>query len=173
MDKLVRDNEGQLLIEAIVAVSLMVVGLFGVFGVLSQSLGLNRVATDQYIAVSLASEGIEIAKNVVDGNAVKGGGTPWNNCISAANQEYAVDYTSECLDDTRSNKLLEFDSQSGLYGYDLESGRQTRFERAVRVENFPAEDKIRITSTVNWRGRGGVDYSIELQDNFYNWRDLR
>ena len=172
MDRLARNNRGQILIEAIVAISLMVIGLFGIFGVLSQSLGLNRIATDQYIAVGLASEGVEVAKNVLDSNAIRGGSTPWNQCVDAADEEYAVDYTTECLDDTRADKFLEFDDSTGLYGYDLENGRQTKFERLVQVENL-SPDRIRVTATVNWRGRGGVDYDIVIQDNFYNWRDLR
>jgi len=54
-----RRNNGQLIIEMIVAVSLLMIGLLGIFAVLSQSLGLNRVAANQYIAAHLAAEGIE------------------------------------------------------------------------------------------------------------------
>ena len=70
-------QRGQLLIEAMVAVSLMLVGLLGIFGVLSRSLGLSRVAADQFVAVNLASEGIEIAKNLLDSNIKQG--LAWNS----------------------------------------------------------------------------------------------
>ncbi|MBI2506531.1 MAG: hypothetical protein HYW00_00070, partial [Candidatus Colwellbacteria bacterium] len=43
-----------------IAMSVMSVGLLSVFAVLSQSLGLNRVVAEQYIASNLAAEGIEV-----------------------------------------------------------------------------------------------------------------
>ncbi|MEK7182766.1 MAG: prepilin-type N-terminal cleavage/methylation domain-containing protein, partial [Patescibacteria group bacterium] len=57
---------GQTLVELMIAMSVMSVGLLGVFAVLSQSLGLNRVVANQYVAANLAAEGIEVVKNIAD-----------------------------------------------------------------------------------------------------------
>ena len=39
---------------------------------LSNSIALNRVVNDQFIANYLAMEGIEVVKNIVDGNIIQG-----------------------------------------------------------------------------------------------------
>ena len=71
-----RLSDGQVLVELMVAISVMVIGLLGIFTLLSQSLGLNRVAADQYIAANLAAEGVEVAKNILDHNVIER--NPWN-----------------------------------------------------------------------------------------------
>ena len=54
-------SSGQVLIEAMVAISIVTVGLLGIFSVLSRSLSLNRTVADNYVAANLAAEGIEIS----------------------------------------------------------------------------------------------------------------
>ena len=54
------------MVEAMVAMSVIVIGLLGVFALSSNSISLNRVAADRYIAVNLANEGIELVKNLIE-----------------------------------------------------------------------------------------------------------
>src|SRR3989344_7355701 len=70
-------RSGQALVEVMVAVSILTVGFLGIVGLLSRALALNRVVADNYTATYLAAEGIEITKNIVDGNVVQG--QPWNS----------------------------------------------------------------------------------------------
>ena len=49
-----------------VAITVLTVGFLGISSLLSQSLALNRVTTNEITATYLASEGIEIAKNLID-----------------------------------------------------------------------------------------------------------
>src|SRR4030042_2492611 len=121
---------GQLLIEALVAVSLMMVGMLGVFGVLSQSLGLNRVAADQYIAVNLASEGIELIKNATEycsfGDLSVGG-------------DYIIETEGDRqpreIDNPEGNddSILKF--EDGIYRHSG-GGAPTKFRRWVNVQNI-------------------------------------
>ncbi len=163
-----KKQEGQLLVEAIVAVSLMLVGLLGVFSVLSRSLGLSRVAADQFVAVNLASEGIEIAKNILDGNIKQG--IAWNSG-GFSGSEAAVDYMSQSLvdcDDSGDLYLID-----GLYTCDEEPGVSSRFNRKLFLETEPGGEVVKVRSVVEWRERGGFESSVEVEDHFYNWRDLR
>ena len=63
-----RKNKGYILIEAIIAITIAVVGLLGIFSLLSRSLSLNRVVADRFVASYLVAESIEIVKNLVDNN---------------------------------------------------------------------------------------------------------
>src|SRR3989344_7063024 len=84
---------GQLLVEAMVALGVITVGLLGMLELLSNSLSLNRVAADQYTGTYIASEGIEIIKNLIDKNVIAG--APWNTGFS--NGFYEADYTNVSL----------------------------------------------------------------------------
>ena len=163
-----RDN-GQLIVEMMVAVSLLVIGLLGVFAVLSQSLGLNRVAANQFVAANLAAEGIEVTKNIVDANFIND--AQWNLYIEDGQYEVQFDDTSlignEASDNPSQQKFLSLNN--GRYSYDS-GGEETRFKRIITIENSEDLTEIRVISRVYWRDRGGVDFDIVLEDRFKNWR---
>lgn len=169
----VASRGGQLIVEMMVAISLLVIGLLGIFAVLSQSLGLNRVAANQYIAANLAAEGIEVTKNILDINFIAGESVPWNSGF--LNRDYTVEHNSPFLDPdpNKLSETLKFDESSGLYGYD--SGKNTNFRRVISIKNLPpppaSPTEIKVTSHVYWKDRGGVDFEIELEDRFRNWRE--
>src|SRR3989344_6064232 len=94
-----RHEQGQILVELMVAISVMVIGLLGIFTLLSESLGLNRVAADQYIAANLAAEGVEGAKNILEHNVIER--NPWNEGLER-DGEFGVEYSSIVLDDNLS-----------------------------------------------------------------------
>ncbi|MDP2650887.1 MAG: prepilin-type N-terminal cleavage/methylation domain-containing protein, partial [bacterium] len=159
-----RDQKGQTLVELMIAMSVMSIGFLGVFAVLSQSMGLNRVVSNQYIASNLAAEGIEVIKNIADSNTLQAGGV-WNAGLGSGN--FGVEHKSVLLNEDWANQNLKFDSNTGLYGYD--AGTPTNFRRIVSITNIsPAE--ISVSSTVRWRDRGGTEFEIVLQDRFFNWR---
>ena len=165
-------QKGQLLIEAMVAVSLMLVGLLGIFGVLSRSLGLSRVAADQFVAVNLASEGIEIAKNLLDSNLKQG--LAWNaNFVDG--EAVPVGYLSSALDGAGSceGPELYLDPATGFYTCEAITGVSSRFSRVLDIETELSGERINVISTVTWKVRGGFDSSVTVEDHFYNWRDLR
>src|SRR3989338_4130432 len=68
---------GQLLIESMIAITIVVVGILAVFTLLSESQSLNRVVADRYIGTYLASEGLELIKNLIDKNYIQQ--LPWNS----------------------------------------------------------------------------------------------
>ena len=64
--KNIRSRRGQSIVEALVALSLLVVALLGIETLLARSFLLDRVTTDQTKATYLASEGVEIMKSLLD-----------------------------------------------------------------------------------------------------------
>ena len=154
-------KKGQLLIESGIAISILVIGLLGIFGLLSRSLSLNNVISSQYIASNLASEGVEVVKNLIDANIIQF--RPWNQGISTGS--YEVVYNSQALEPNQ-NRFLLFDSSDNTYNY--QNGQPTFFKRVIEIENIGA-DEIRVNSKVNWQIKGG-SYSINAEDHFFNWR---
>jgi len=158
------------MVELMVSMSLMVVGMLGIFAVLSQSLGLNRVVANQYVAVNLAAEGIEVTKNILDANFVNG--REWNAGFIDGN--YGVQFNSTALDASYANMPLRFNINTGMYNYDV-SGTETNFRRTVSIRSFDNTgdtftDEIKVVSRVIWKDRGGIDFEVELEDRFRNWR---
>lgn len=165
-----KPRSGQVTIEALVAVSVLVFGFLGAFTLLSRSLFFNRVATDDYIASYLASEGIEVAKNIIDNNYIErlnDSAIPWNDGFSDG--DFEVEHSS--LDLTPvvscgSLRSLLLDPATNLYSY---SGTvQTSFSRCLRVALLSPEE-VRVNSIVTWR-TGPVEKSVNLEDRFFDWR---
>ena len=155
-------KKGQLLIESMIAISIIVVGLLGLVGLLSRSLSLNRVVSDQFTANYLAAEGIEVVKNIVDANTVQK--QPWN--LGLANGEYQVSYDSVQLESTLRQPLV-FEEGTGRYSYGF--GRPTSFVRTIKIELL-SQDEIKVNSIVNWTTRGGGKFEVNTEDHFFNWR---
>lgn len=156
------NQRGQLLIEAMIAISIITVGILGVLALLSRSLTLNRVVADQYTATYLAAEGIEVVKNIIDTNIVNS--RPWNAGLSDG--FFEVDFESTALSSDQ-GRQIQFDAASGRFGY--QGGSQTNYRRRIEIELIGA-DEVRVNSTVDWVTRGGGTFTLNVEDHFFNWR---
>jgi len=153
-------------VELMIAMSVMSIGFLGVFAVLSQSLGLNRVVANQYIAANLAAEGIEVVKNITDSNVARG--DAWN--LGLRSGDFGAQYDSEAkdLNEAWARIPLNFDSATGRYRYDAKT--PTKFQRTVSINNIPGGNEMQVKSVVMWSDRGGTLFEIKLEDRFFNWR---
>ena len=157
-------RRGQALVEAIVAMGVLSVGFMGIFQLLSQSLALNRVVSDNYVASYLAGEGIEVVKNIIDSNIVAGGASNWKSGLSDGS--YEVEYNSAAVANNQ-RRFISYDPSAHIYSYG--SGSPTIFKRVVIIENLSARE-MRVRSRVTWTARGGGASQAEVEDHFYNWR---
>ncbi|MDO8504368.1 MAG: hypothetical protein Q7S36_00745, partial [Candidatus Liptonbacteria bacterium] len=159
-------RSGQLLIEMIVALGVLTLGFLGITSLLSRALALNRVSSDSYTATYLAAEGIEVVKNILDGNRMRG--ASWNGGYSG---DYAPDAQTTDLAVTTGNVgnnltlVCDLNNQNCEYGYDV-NGEPTPFNRVVTVTLIGSVE-ARINSVVTWNSRGGVIFSVNLEDHFY------
>jgi hypothetical protein len=177
-----QDKKGQMLVEAVVALSVLTVGFLGMFALLSQSLGLNRLISDNYVGTYLAGEGIEVVKNIIDHNTIlraQGAAIPWNNGLGGDGC-YEVSYDTQSLPQPLISgncnvsaamayaRNLSFQPGKNLYSY---SGSQpTNFKRVIRIQ-FVGADSVKVNSVVSWTTRGGV-FNVDVEDHFFNWAPI-
>lgn len=154
-------GRGQFLVESMVAIGIITVGLLGILALLSSALSLNRVVSDQYRGIYLASEGIEVVKSIIDKNTISG--IPWNSGFSAGS--FSVEYSSDSLS-SASGETLRF--ANGIYSY-APGGTPTTYGRVIRIQLI-GSDEMRVNSTVSWITRGGGSFSVNLEDTFFNRR---
>ena len=145
-----------------IAITVIVVGLLGMYSLLARSLSLTRVVTDRYVAANLAAEGIEVVKNLIDTNVLQL--KPWNQNLSSKG-EYEVAYNSVALSPFLGKKL-SYNSVNSLYSYDA-SGAPTNFVRKIILDPINSEE-IKVNSIVSWLTRGGAVFEINLEDHFFN-----
>lgn len=153
---------GSILLESLIAITVVTVALLGIFSLLSRSLGLTRVIADRYVAANLAAEGIELIKNIIDTNSIAG--LQWNRGLSNGN--YEMTYRSDL--EPAVGRRLFFNAGAGVYDYSPD-GVPTTFERKIKLQSI-SSDEIRVNSIVNWVTRGGGTFDINLEDHFFNWR---
>lgn len=165
----ISDRKGNLLVESIVAISVILIGFLGVLGLLSRSVGVNKDVSHKFIATYLAAEGIEVVKSLLDKNFADG--LAWNDCCSDG--IYEADYDDTALTELgEAPRPLLFDESVSSYNYD--SGEQSLFMRVIEIEEFDRNDdgrtdELKILSRVEWSRRGEAQ-AIELEDHFFDWR---
>lgn len=165
-------NNGYVLSEAIVAMGLITVGILGLSGLLARSIHEGRYIADKITAVNLAGEGIEIARNILDSNALRPiPRGPWNDGFNTPGF-FEVDFRSPSLGSLVSPGNLrplrqEQIGEAIFYSYAV-GGVPTSFRRSVQIE--PGPNQIRATARVFWTARDGRLNEVVITSDFYNWR---
>lgn len=177
----IRCRTGQSLIEVMVAMSLLTVGFLGAVTLLSRSLALNRFTANNVTAIYLASEGIEIGKNMIDHDVFAqnaGQGAGWGSCLGELGtiaDGFEADYeTFDCkpvdgkVMGYGPSDYLQYHADTHLYDYDKNGGTATIFTREIAMGSY-GSGEITVSSTVFWSGLDGAPQSIILEDHFYDW----
>jgi len=179
---ILKNQKGTLMIESVVALSLVVIGLLGIIALINQSLEYDRLVANRFVATYLAAEGIEIIKSAIDAIILKEGKS-WDTLQSTDLPPgyYKVTYDMYASDLSKTNSpdtshYIYFSSTTGIY-YDpravseatTRSGYvKTPFVRNVEVR-YVSADEIKVISTVTWK-RFPNSYSVSLEDHFFRWR---
>jgi len=173
--------KGQILGEAMVAMGIITIGVLGVTGFLARSIGEGRSVADQTIAANLAAEGIEITKNILDGNSLErfrlGDGTiAWNEGFNMPGF-FEVDFRSESLgprvstvEDRNILRPLKKEQVGDAQFYSYTGAENTTFRRSIEIKGGINEHHIRVTARVYWVAREGRPNQVMLSSDFYNWR---
>lgn len=164
------DSGGQVMIEAIVAISLVLVGLLGIVQLLIRSVGINKDLSGKLVASYLAAEGVEVVKSLIDTDIARG--RVWNFTIGDPGL-YKFDYRSDVKGDS-GDDLVAYSppdfvlfSEADGYGY-AAWDTPTGFQRWVEISE--AGPAITVKSFVKWDSRT-PDRAIEVVDVFYKWRN--
>ena len=158
-------------------------GFIGIVTLLTKSFQLNRTTANDTQATYLASEGIEIAKNLIDhdvyaGFALSANTNDFGACFPLAGYYYPIDYsTTDCSTlhfsppSSPPNTVLYLDPSTHLFGEDSSVGSATSFTRNIEVtpiSNSSGLAELDVQSTVTWT-EGLTSNTITLEDHFYNW----
>lgn len=158
-----RKYSGQILVEVLVALSVLTMGFVGIFSLLNQSLALHRVVANNYVATYLAGEGVELIKSAVAENLISG--SPWNSGL--LDGTYEADYLGFLSPVGGSLRPLQYDTNLGVYSYN--PGTTSQFQRSVAITAVSSQE-LRVISSVRWTTRGSAVSSVSVESYLYNWR---
>ncbi len=172
------------MIEVMLAIFVLTTGIIAIYSLVPRIISLNSFNTNKFISSQLAIEGMEIIKNMRDGNWLEyrvSTSTPWNegqmNDLEIEEGDYEVSYDMADWEDPPLDycglvescsydnlKFLGKDSE-GFYGYNYVSGNESRFKRKVTVEK-PEADILEVTTKVYW----SENKFFSVKERIYNWR---
>lgn len=164
-------QKGFSLVESFIAISILIVGILASLTVVLKSLGSVSLISDRLTAAQLSQEGIELVENIRENNWLNGCG--WNASIPTSPPSYEIDnrYQFNLPCDgvyltSYNDTPLNFDSTTGRYSY--AAGAASKFKRRIEITQISANE-IRVNSIVEWAGRGGVSFDINVEKHLFNY----
>ncbi len=161
------------MVEAMIAISLLLVGFLGTITLINRSVGLTRVVADSYVGTYLAAEGIEVVKSMIDANYLAD--RPFFDGFAGCTTSgcnWELEYKSTWETDppvVTTNRKLWYNPRQGTYSYGP-IGTPSPFTRTVTVQLVgPTARQLNVTSRVEWVTRGGGLTAVVLEDRFYDW----
>lgn len=151
-------KKGFTLIEVIVAISIFLIGIVGVYAVIPRIIAIGQANTLRFMASQLGREGIEIVRNIRDANWLVGDDFDEGLDDGVWRVQYNKDFLLSASDES-----LKVDG-NGFYNYD--SGSLTNFKRKVTLSH-PTADNLRVKIEISWPGKGSP---FQLEEILYDWR---
>ena len=167
------------LVEALVALSILIVGIISGFILVTKALYDVTIIQDRLTASFLAQEGLELVRQIRDTNYLKTlGDTPtaWDNGLQPnfPIEDYLIYVQSgNVFLSPWQDKTLFYHPSSGLYNYD-DSGDAlpTVFKRKMNITHVSA-DEIRVQAIMDWQSKN-IQFTsgIIAEDHLFNWLKL-
>ncbi|MDP1884728.1 MAG: hypothetical protein Q8L10_05200 [Candidatus Moranbacteria bacterium] len=158
-EKMIRKHKAFSLIETLFAVLLITTGILAVMGLVGTGMTVSLDARNQLVAVELAQEGVELARNIRDNNWESGAEsfqylTAGGNC--RVDKRYVYPTAIVCNGQYR----LYLDG-NGFYTHNS-AGTPTRFYR--RLDIGSGTDSRSVISMVTWDSRGASAFPNDTAD---------
>lgn len=168
-------QRGQSLIETIIALTVIITGMFGAISLVVYSLRAVGTSQNRMLALYLSWEAIEVAQSMRDSNYLAG--NPFDAGLDGGGDTTAIasfdpasgwsfDFAPNVFADASTQLYL----QGGLYRQSsvVLPGIASAFKRLVILEQT-TPDELRVVSTVQWSERGETR-QVRAERIFYNWR---
>jgi len=162
--------KGSVLLESMIAISLITVGLIGIVSFLSSSIRTSKDISQRFTAAYLAAEGIEAVKYEIEKNYQEKKVFDAGSCIDVSCRTIVTPGSSVMI--TEGSMFL-----NSLGDFFEESGTGKGYSRQVFIES--GEDNIHVFSAVTWGVSGAQSESKEdllknahtiiVEDTFWNW----
>lgn len=167
-------RKGFTLIEVLAAMFIMMMGVLGIFGLITRTVVFNSSVNSQLVGSYLAQEGLEIVRNMRDANFLKihkGVGGIWTDGIIACVPPYnppcvvnrEADYTETSLNVSQ-DRFLKINSE-GFYNYT--AGDDTIFKRNISITQSSG-DVLGVSVDVSWQDKGNMR-TVRGATELYNW----
>ncbi|MDO8436188.1 MAG: hypothetical protein Q7S82_02270 [bacterium] len=155
------------LIEVVIATFILVTGIMGAFAVIQQVTAYVSTSSDRLIAAYLTQEGIEIVRNIRDGNWLKN--FDWKTGLTGCEAPLGceADYNDRSLT-SYGGRYLKLNDR--FYNYN--SGADTKFKRKIIVTpaiDPDGADILKVVVSVEWKEKGSFKL-FSAQENLYNWK---
>ncbi len=185
------NNKGFSLIEALVAISVVVVGIGGGLMITANSIKVGTLGSQEFIASNLAQEGVEFTRAFRDKYWLEG--LDYDQMSSrgyipkeGVSRSYRVHINSRgklvmesvLYSDPFANGFLLYNSPGGdldgVFTHDI-SKTESIFYRKVDIRRAGVGDEdflqggLIVTCVVSWKTNTG-NKSVELQDVLYDWK---
>lgn len=163
---------GFTLLEVILAITCLTIAVGASFALIQQTLASATVIQSKLIASYLVQSGIEIVKNIRDGNWLEQRVDPfisWDEGLPEGDWE--IDFKNQILPYDTHGHFLNIDSD-GFYSYS--PGPPSHFKRKISISEKidlngdKKPDKMKVLVEVQWRERGRIQ-SIQAMEYLTNW----
>jgi len=172
-------KKGFTLVEALVAISILIIGILSAFILVSRSLYTFPFIQDRLTASFLVQEGIELVRNIRDSNFIKkakGENISWDSNLSpkcytiepvigSSSNNIRLNDINETNCECKNSTPLKFDDSRNFYNY--QDGEETNFKRVIQIEKI-SENEIKVTSTVCFKTKN-IDFTVSAEDHLFNW----
>ena len=157
-------SAGFTLVEALVALTLLTVGLIPAFQQATAAINLSNSIRNSLIAAHIAQEGIEVVRGMRDANWFNR--RPFDDSLTVCASGCTVQFDSDAPQPTSfAESPLRLDPLSGLYQYN--TGNPTPFSRIVIITQ-EAPHKLYVVSEVAWQERSTAKkFSVEYY--LFDW----
>lgn len=159
--------KGFTIIETLTAISVILIGIVGIYSIVPHSLLWEQINIDRFIALQLAREGLELVRNLRDTNWIQK--KTWNEGLTNEGLTYCssptlceIDYDDSNLSSS-TDRFLKINTK-GFYQY--EDGKETKFKRKIEITKCKTDTEcLKIKTIVKW-----TDKEISLEEHLYNWK---
>lgn len=154
-------KSGFTLLETILAIAVVALAITASVQLTITSIRISGSAMDKFMAHHLAEEGLEITRNIRDGNWLQN--VPWTNGLTPG--KYVISENTGGL--TAGHKWV-LNEGIAPEGAQIRLGENKIFSRVIEISS-PDETVMKITSTVTY-GKGAVPKTVSLSSELTDWK---
>ena len=190
---------GQGLLEALIAVSVVAVGVTGVMSLAGNTLTATNVSSQELLAINLAREGVEVITNIRDANYLDAD-TAWDTGLNSGSGNddgiieyntgtytWSIDFLTANTTFANNETIMYWDTNNLMYVQGSVEGpgwTATPYKRKIEVNRICSENVTdfeegttcsgmvvgyRILSEVQWTQRENTR-TVSVEKRLYNWR---
>jgi len=165
-----KKNKGFTLVETIVAIAILLLGIFSALTLMASSLSFSQSSEQMIVVVNLAREGVEMVRVVRDMEGFDSAKLDeGDKIITIDTNDGDLEVNSAGTSQIEDCVVCDLYFKNDRYVHDV-SGALTIFKRLIIIENMdnsPVTEK-KIVSTIYWTERGR-SHTFKLETYIKDW----